>query len=231
MNERGEISGAMNCFYDITERKHAEELLRASEQRLASLIESSNDAIISKSLDGIIQSWNAAAERLFGYTAEDVVGRPISLIIPADRAEEEERIIASLRAGEPVEHFESVRVRSDGQTVQVSLTISPIRDETGRIVGASKIARDITNQKRLEAELLEGDRRKNEFLAMLAHELRNPLAPIHNTVQILRLKSADAEAVASASERRTPPSTALRRWNRQQPCDRRSCFSTSDCPI
>jgi two-component system, chemotaxis family, CheB/CheR fusion protein len=199
MSERGEITGAINCFYDITERKHAEELLRASEQRLASLIESSHDAIISKSLDGIIQSWNPAAERLFGYKAEEIVGRPISLIIPADRAEEEQRIIASLRAGEPVEHFESVRVRSDGQTVQVSLTISPIRDQTGHVVGASKIARDITNQKRLEGELLEGDRRKNEFLAMLAHELRNPLAPIHNAVQILRLKSADAEAVASAS--------------------------------
>ncbi len=105
MSERGEIAGAMNCFYDITERKHAEELLRESEQRLTSLIESSHDAIISKSLDGIIQSWNPAAERLFGYTAEEVVGGPISLIIPADRAEEEKRIIASLRAGEVVEHF------------------------------------------------------------------------------------------------------------------------------
>jgi two-component system, chemotaxis family, CheB/CheR fusion protein len=200
VSERGDITGAMNCFYDITERKHAEERLRASEHRLASLIESSNDAIIRQSLDGTIESWNPAAERLFGYTADEAVGRPISLNIPAARAEEETQIIASVRAGEPVEHFESVRVRRDGQTIQASLTISPIRDQAGRIVGASQIARDITNQKRLEAELLEADRRKNEFLAMLAHELRNPLAPMRNSVQILRLKSADAEAVASASD-------------------------------
>jgi PAS domain-containing protein len=101
-NERGEITGALNCFYDITERKHADELLRKSEQRLASLIESSNDAIISKSLDGIIQSWNSAAERLFGYTADQAVGHSISLIIPGDRIEEEERIIARQRAGERI---------------------------------------------------------------------------------------------------------------------------------
>ena len=199
-NERGEITGAFNCFYDITERKHAEELLRKSEQRLASLIESSNDAIISKSLDGIIQSWNAAAERLFGYTADQAVGRHISLIIPADRSDEEEGIIARQRAGERIEHFDTVRVRSDGKPIEVSLTISPIRDATGRVVGASKIARDITDQKRMHAELQEADRRKNEFLAMLAHELRNPLAPIRNAVQILRLQGADAQAVSAASE-------------------------------
>ena len=199
-NERGEITGALNCFYDITERKQAEELLRKSEQRLASLIESSNDAIISKSLDGIIQSWNSAAERLFGYTPDQAVGRHISLIIPADRAEEEERIIARQRAGERIEHFDTVRVRSDGKPIEVSLTISPIKDATGRVVGASKIARDITDQKRMHAELREADRRKNEFLAMLAHELRNPLAPIHNAVQILRRQGADAQAVSSASE-------------------------------
>ena len=199
-NERGEITGALNCFYDITERKQAEELLRRSEQRLASLIESSNDAIITKSLDGIIQSWNPAAERLFGYMAEQAVGRSISLIIPADRANEEERIIARQRAGESVDHFETVRVRSDGKFIEVSLTISPIKDATGRVVGASKIARDVTDQNRLHAELREADRRKNEFLAMLAHELRNPLAPILNAVQILQLNGADAQAVSAASE-------------------------------
>jgi PAS domain S-box-containing protein len=185
---------------DITQRKQVDALLRESEQRLASLIESSNDAIISKSLDGIIQSWNLAAERLFGYTTDQAVGRPISLIIPANRAEEEERIIARTRAGERVEHFDTVRVRSDGMPVEVSLTISPIKDAAGRIVGASKIARDITDQKRLQAEMREADRRKNEFLAMLAHELRNPLAPIRNAVQILRLSGADAQAVSAASE-------------------------------
>jgi PAS domain S-box-containing protein len=176
---------------DITERRKAEELLRESQQRLASLITFSNDAIISKSLDGIIQSWNAAAELLFGYTAKQAVGSPISLIIPADRADEERRIIARLLAGERVEHFETVRVRSDGQPVQVSLTISPIRDAADRVVGASKIARDISNQKRLEAALLEANRRKDEFLAMLGHELRNPLAPIRNALHLIRLSDQD----------------------------------------
>jgi two-component system, chemotaxis family, CheB/CheR fusion protein len=199
-DEHGEITGALNCFYDITERKHSEELLRKSEQRLASLVESSNDAIITKSLDGIIQSWNPAAERLFGYTPDQAVGGHISLIIPADRTDEEERIIARQRAGERIEHFDTVRARSDGTPIEVSLTISPIRDVTGRVVGASKIARDISDQKRMQAELRDADRRKNEFLAMLAHELRNPLAPIRNAVQILRLQGANAQAVCVASE-------------------------------
>ncbi|HEY1861318.1 MAG TPA: PAS domain S-box protein, partial [Gemmataceae bacterium] len=199
-NGRGEITGAINCFYDITQRKKAEELLRESEQRLASLIESSNDAIISKSLDSIIQTWNAAAERLFGYTAEEAVGRSITILFPPNRADEEDRIIARLRAGERVEHFDTVRVRKDGQAIEVSLTISPIKDAAGRIVGASKIARDITDRKRLETELREADRRKNEFLAMLAHELRNPLAPICNALQIMQMKGEDGRALHSAAK-------------------------------
>jgi PAS domain S-box-containing protein len=202
----GRVIGGVNMLVDITERKKAEELLRQSEQRLASLVDSSNDAIVTKSLDGIIQSWNASAERLFGYTAAEAVGSSIFLIIPADRADEERRIIAQLKAGERIEHFDTERVRKDGQIVQVSLTISPIKDATGKVVAASKIARDITKQKQLEADLREADRRKTEFLAMLAHELRNPLAPIRNALKILRLTtsprhdSADDEAVRAASE-------------------------------
>lgn len=134
---------------DMTARRRTE----YSARFLASIVNSSDDAIISKSLDGIIQSWNASAEQLFGYTAEQAVGRPISIIIPADRADEEVRILALLRAGERVENFDTVRVRSDGQPVPVSLTISPIKDEAGRVVGASKIARDITERKRAEYEL------------------------------------------------------------------------------
>jgi PAS domain S-box-containing protein len=199
----GRDVGRVWIFRDITERAR----MQKSETRLASLVETSNDAIISKSLDGIIQSWNPAAERLFGYTAEQAVGRHISLLIPADRAAEEDHIIARLRAGERIEHFDTVRVRSDGQTVQVSLTISPITDGAGRIVGASKIARDITERKRMEDELRqytvalsEADRRKNDFLAMLAHELRNLLAPISTSLQMMRLKGANGQAVPSASE-------------------------------
>jgi PAS domain S-box-containing protein len=200
IRSEGNTVGLVVVFRDITERKRVEDSLRESEQRLTSLFDSSNDAIVSKSLEGVIQSWNPAAERLFGYTAAEAVGRPITMLIPRDRIDEEDRIITRLRAGERVEHFDTVRLRSDGQPVEVSLTISPIRDATGRIVGASKIARDITDRKRLEAELQGADRRKNEFLAMLAHELRNPLAPICNAVQILKQKRSDASAVHSATQ-------------------------------
>jgi PAS domain S-box-containing protein len=298
---------------------------------LASIVESSDDAIISKTLDGTIQSWNAAAQHLFGYTADQAIGRHISLIIPRDRITEEDDIVASLKAGRRIDHFETERVRSDGQRVQVSLTISPIRDASGAVIGASKIARDVTERKRIEAdrekfvtlienstdfigicdldgvpffvngaglamvglddleqarrmpvasfffpedqhrivheffpsvlrnghgeieirfrhfktgearwmaykvltlpgvdgrpvafatvsqdvterkrlednlrrvaeELSGADRRKNEFLAMLAHELRNPLAPISNAVRALTRGRRDESAVDSASE-------------------------------
>jgi len=130
---------------------------RAAERRelrrlLASIVESSDDAIIGKTLDGTIQSWNAGAERLFGYSAAEAVGRHISLVIPPERLAEEDRIIASLRAGDRVEHFETVRLHKSGQPITVSLTISPIRDEAGNVVAASKIARDVTLQRRAEAE-------------------------------------------------------------------------------
>src|ERR1043166_5986497 len=199
-NERGDITGALNCFYDVTDRKAAEERLRQSEQRLTSLVDSSNDAIVTKTLDCIIQSWNPAAERLFGYEAAQAIGQHISFIIPPDRIQEEALIIARQRAGERVEHFDTVRVRKDGTPVEVSLTISPIKDAEGRVVGASKIARDITSQKRLQEELREANQRKDAFLAMLAHELRNPLAPISNALNILRLTEGKSESLRSAVE-------------------------------
>jgi PAS domain S-box-containing protein len=160
---------------------------------LSAIVDSSDDAIISKDLNGFIQSWNKAAERLFGYTAEQAVGRHITFLIPAERAEEEDQILARLRAGERVYHFDTVRVRRDGQPVHVSLTISPLRDEAGRIIGASKIARDITDRKLAEERtyklltlLKEADQRKDEFLATLGHELRNPLAPLRNVLEIFK---------------------------------------------
>jgi PAS domain S-box-containing protein len=333
-DESGAVSGCVLVFRDVTaqrrgERERASQLLAST--LLASIIESSDDAIISKSLDGVIQSWNAGAERLFGYTAGEAVGRHISLVIPPDRRAEEDDIIASLKAGRRVDHFETERVRSDGQRILVSLTISPVKDEAGHVVGASKIVRDVTDRRRAEADrqkfvtlvenstdfigmcdlegipffvnragldmvglddleaarsvpvqsfffpedqarivqeflpqvlaqghgeievrfrhfktgaarwmaykvltlpdasgrpvafatvsqdvterkrleddlirlaadLSEADRRKNEFLAMLAHELRNPLAPISNTVRALHLGGGDAETLRSASE-------------------------------
>ncbi len=190
---RGRLLGCVLVFRDITQRrrleKEASERLRTA-RLLAAIVESSDDAIVSKSLDGTIQSWNEGAQRIFGYTPEEAVGRHISLVIPKERISEEDQIIARLRAGQRVDHFETVRVCKDGRRIDVSLTISPIKDESGQVVGASKIARDITDRKRAEAALLEADRRKDEFLATLAHELRNPLAPILNSVAVLKAPGA-----------------------------------------
>jgi PAS domain S-box-containing protein len=125
--------------------------LRESEQRLralASIVESSDDAIVSKDLNGIITSWNRGAERVFGFTAEEAIGQPITVVIPQDRHDEERDILTRIRRGERIEHFETVRQRKHGSTIVVSLTISPVKNAEGKIVGASKIARDITEQKR-----------------------------------------------------------------------------------
>ncbi|HEY3580178.1 MAG TPA: PAS domain S-box protein [Pyrinomonadaceae bacterium] len=154
-NEAGLVSGCVLIFRDVTaqrliEQRKAEQLLTA--RLLAAIVESSNDAIISKSLDGLIQSWNAAAERLFGYTAEEAIGQHISLVIPPERVDEEDQIIAQLRTGQRLEHFETERVRRDGRRITVSLTISPIVDDTGTVIGASKIARNVTERRRIERE-------------------------------------------------------------------------------
>jgi PAS domain S-box-containing protein len=167
-DEKGAVVGCVLIFRDITERRRLEKenADRLDDARfLASIVESSGDAIVSKSLDGIIQTWNVAAERLFGYSAQQAIGRHISLIIPADRASEEEDINKRIRSGERVEHFETVRVRSDGSPVHISLTISPIKDEAGRVVGVSKIARDITDRKQSE-----------EIIKSLNAQLANDLA-------------------------------------------------------
>ena len=151
----GETTGCVLTFRDVTERREFEkrDAVRLLEARLlASIVESSDDAIVRKSLNGIIQSWNAAAERLFGYPAAEAIGRHISLVIPPDRLSEEDEIISRLKRGERVEHFETVRMRRDGSPLQVSLTISPIHDAAGQVVAASKIVRDVTDRKRTEAD-------------------------------------------------------------------------------
>jgi PAS domain S-box-containing protein len=159
---------------------------------LTAIIQSSHDAIVSKTLDGIVTSWNAGAERLFGYTTQEASGQSITLIIPPDRLEEEDAILKRLRAGEQIDHFETIRRTKQGALVEVSLTVSPIRDKNGRIIGASKVARDISQRKRAEALLREVDQRKDEFLSILSHELRNPLAPLLNAAQILRRQDLGA---------------------------------------
>jgi PAS domain S-box-containing protein len=154
-DEDGSVVGCVLIFRDVSERRRWEkdEARRLFDARLlASIVESSDDAMIRKSLGGVIQSWNAGAERIFGYTAEQAVGRHISLIIPPECLSEEEHIIATLKAGRRVDHFETDRLRSDGQRLRVSLTISPIKDDAGNVVAASKIARDVTKQRQAESE-------------------------------------------------------------------------------
>jgi PAS domain S-box-containing protein len=190
-DESAAILGAVLVFCDVTKREWADN----SRTLLAAIVEASDDAIISKTLDGVVRSWNRGAERLFGYTADEAVGRPINLIIPPERQDEERAILERLRRGERVEHFETIRVAKDGRRIDISLTVSPLVDEDGQVTGASKIARDITERKQSEMMLRAADRRKDEFLALLAHELRNPLAPLRHGLQVLRLAGGDAGIV------------------------------------
>ncbi|HET8713043.1 MAG TPA: ATP-binding protein [Gemmatimonadales bacterium] len=184
----------------------------AGDALLAAIVESSDDAIVSKTLDGIITSWNRGAERLFGHTAEEAIGQSIKILIPEDRYDEEEMILGRMRRGERIEHYETVRRTKDGRSIDISVTISPLRDEAGVVVGASKVARDITLQKRVQRELTEADERKNEFLALLAHELRNPLGPIRHAVKILRARTPNPEELQWATsiiDRQTEHMTRL----------------------
>ena len=153
---------------------------------LASIVESSEDAIISKTLAGRITSWNAGATRLYGWTEAEMVGQSILTIVPPRLHGEEEAILARLRNGERLEHYETERVAKDGSPRDVSLTISPVRDPSGRVVGASKVARDVSGRRRQEAERQEAERRKDEFIALLSHELRNPLAPIRQVAKLFQ---------------------------------------------
>lgn len=162
------------------------------EHLLQAIVDSSDDAIVSKDLNGIVTSWNRGAERIFGYSAAEIIGKHISLLIPKERLEEEPLILEQLRRGERVDHFETQRVRKDGEIREISLTISPVRDSMGQIVGASKIARDITAQKKAALAIAEANeqterqgRMKDEFLATLSHELRTPLQSILGWVQLL----------------------------------------------
>jgi PAS domain S-box-containing protein len=177
----GKIIGAVNMLLDITESKRAE----AASRQLAAIVESSDDAIISKNLNSIIISWNQGAAKLFGYKADEVIGKPITILMPPERWNEEPAILQRIRRGQHIEHYETVRQRKDGTLIEISLTISPIRDADGKVIGASKIARDITRQKQAERELesihkevLEASRAKDDFLAALSHELRTPLSPV-----------------------------------------------------
>lgn len=166
-DDSGILIGAVNMLIDISDRKRAD----ANAQRLASIVESSDDAIVSKSLDGIITSWNRGAERLFGYTAKEVIGRPVTILMPEDRMSEEPEILDRLRRGERIDHYDTVRRRKDGSLIEISLTISPLKDADGSIIGASKIARDITERKRAQEQ-------QKLLVSEMQHRIKNSLATI-----------------------------------------------------
>jgi PAS domain S-box-containing protein len=163
---QGRLLGVVLVFRDITARRQAEE----AQVRLAALVESSEDAIIGKTLEGIITSWNQGAEQIYGYRAEDVIGRSLALLVPPDRPDELPGILAQVARGEAIVRYETERVRQDGKVILVALTISPLRDAIGSIVGASTIARDITAQKQAEVEV-ERRRQETELLADIAQNL------------------------------------------------------------
>jgi PAS domain S-box-containing protein len=209
-DEEGNTKGVVLVFHDITERKQAEETML----KLAALVESSDDAIFGKTLDGTISSWNRAAQKLYGYSEEEMVGQNVSILVSEERRTELRQIMEKLRAGERIEHFETVRVKKSGERVDVSLTISPIMSDEGDITGASTIARDITARRRSEAErteLLERERKarieaedanrlKDEFLATLSHELRTPLTAMLGWTRMLRTRQLDETTALHALE-------------------------------
>jgi PAS domain S-box-containing protein len=168
--------------------------------RLAAIVESSDDAIVSKDLNGVVQTWNPAAERMLGYSAADMIGQSIRRIIPADRQTEEDEVLSRIRRGESIDHYETVRMRKDGSLLDVSLSVAPVRGSGGEVVGASKILRDITEQKRVLRELEAANRSKEEFLANLSHELRTPLNAILGYARILRTPGIDPGAQERAAE-------------------------------
>jgi len=193
----GQILGTTR---DITQIKETEKVLGVSAKRageLAAIVDSSDDVILSKDLNGIITSWNPAAVRLFGYSAEEMIGQSILKIIPPHLHSDEKVIIESLRAGRRIEHFETVRMTKTGQHIEVSLTISPVFDERGKVIGASKILRDISGRKKLEKSLLQAEKiaATGRMAATIAHEINNPLQAVVNLLSLLRPTVSDSKGI------------------------------------
>jgi PAS domain S-box-containing protein len=193
LDETGAIVGAINTLIDVSEQERAEEI----RQRLVSIVESSQDAIVAKDLNGIITNWNRGAQQLFGYTAEEVIGKPVTVLIPHDHLNEEPEILSRIRRGERVDHYETIRRRKDGSLVEISLMVSPVKDAEGRIVGASKIARDITERRRAEEH-------RQLLLREMNHRVKN-LFSLASGVVTLSARSAETpdELATAVRERLT----------------------------
>ena len=187
-DETGQVIGASKVARDISDRKRNDE----TRFRLAAIVDSADDAIISKDLNGIVRTWNQGASQIFGYTAEEMIGQSILKIIPDELQYEEDEILRKLRAGERIDHYETIRRKKNGETVEVSVTISPIRDESGLVIGASKIARDISQRKQVERLLLQSEKlaATGRMAAAVAHEINNPLESVINLVYLARQESA-----------------------------------------
>jgi PAS domain S-box-containing protein len=194
----GALTGAVNMLVDVTALQRTEDRLRESEraaQQLAAIVESAEDAIISKSLDGVIMSWNRGAERLFGYTAAEAIGQPITMLIPSERHNEEPEILRRIRRGERVDHYDAVRKRKDGTLVPLSLTVSPIRNERGEVVGASKIARNISERRRAEET-------QALLLREMNHRVKNLFALAGSLVSLSTRFAATPKELADAVRER-----------------------------
>jgi PAS domain S-box-containing protein len=190
----GALIGAVNTLVDITERYEAERNIRESEARyrgIAAIVESSEDAVLTMSLEGIITNWNHGATRLFGYTADEVIGKPIMMLIPVERHDEEPTILARIRRGEHIDHYETIRRRKDGSTVDISLTVSPVKDPEGRIIGASKIARDISERRLAEQQ-------QRLLLREMDHRIKNLFALAGGVVSLSARSATTAKELASA---------------------------------
>ncbi len=197
-DNQGTIIGASKIVRDITSRRLADD----ARLRLAAIVESSDDAIISKNLDSVITSWNAGAERMFGYKPEEIVGQSVMRLMPRHLYGEEPGIIRKLRAGERIQHFETKRLRKNGEIFDVSLTVSPVKDDGGRVIGASKIVRDISEQKAAEAALMRQEKlaATTKLLNELAHNINNPLQSLTNLVYLAAETQNGTDAKTLATE-------------------------------
>jgi PAS domain S-box-containing protein len=196
-SESGDFLGYIGTCVDVTDIREARREASKHLGELAAIVESSDDVIVSKDLNGIITSWNATATRVFGYSAEEMIGTSILRLIPENLHDDEKRILENIRAGRRVEHFETVRLTKAGELLDVSLTVSPVKDGHGTVIGASKVLRDISLRKRMEQSLLNAEKfaATGRMAATIAHEINNPLEAVMNLLYLLRPMITDAEGV------------------------------------